>query len=183
MISLLAVQEKSTAKRQSSQSLNIKWASTLQPKLHRKAVNLHSLLWTPGMKKRKQQKPSPNWWLWVGRRSGAVTRASLALRSVIGKYMNRRRLYVLYALPMPFLILNHLKGAWPLDGKENAPLSDAWKPGSHANLVTAQQRMFATTFLSPEMDLRSGTEWVKIIPFQLSHIGHCSILLKLITEV
>lgn len=37
-----------------------------QPKLYRKAVNVHSLLWTPGMKRRKkQEKPSLNWWLWV----------------------------------------------------------------------------------------------------------------------
>lgn len=37
-----------------------------QPKLYRKAVNVHSLLWTVEEKRRKkQEKPSPNWWLWM----------------------------------------------------------------------------------------------------------------------
>lgn len=57
------------------------------------------------------------------------------------------------------------------------------KPGSHANSVAAQQRMFPATFLSPEMGLKSGTELVKMSPFQFSHTRHYFVLLKLVSEV
>ena len=142
---------------------------------------MYTPLWTPERKgERKQRRQVQTGGYGYGRTGEGVTRASQALDLLIGN-TNRRHLYAPHTPPLPFLILFHLKGAWPIDGREKMPFEVVLaKAGAHANSVTTQQRVFSTTLLSPEMRLRAGTEWVKMSPFQLSHTRYCFVLFKLV---